>query len=487
MNYELSLLEFLAAVGLLSPLAIIAGLQRPKVLLWTYLTVFTLFPKFVYIRFGTQLYPAVAAISGVLALIMVLATLHHGRGFTPFHRRYGIRTLFVVLALTYAVTTLVPLALNALDFGNPLGIPISTKTNGASLILFEYAVAFAGFVFLDRISAVETLFKLVTAFATLGSIEAILFYYLRLGGPLEAYAINRYGQLDGVTFGSPDALARILGIALFATLYLATKPGRKLVLLLIPLFAVALLATQNRATAVSMLVGLIVYTAMRGRTRSRSVVLVTWIFAAAAAIAGAGFGINQLLDEEVSTVRSDYKDPSNMLARVVIAQRGVEVAWHTFPFGVGAGQVPYYMNSPDVPSLFGEAEYYQNRPLYYAIRSGSLLTSVHNLYLNFIIEGGLLGVVALLFLAATIIKALRFAWRHREAYDNTPLDALFAILITIAINVGADSTFRPYALYLLLTWSAVLITYTIPALQTRLITIRYQPASQADEPVLAKA
>jgi O-antigen ligase len=120
--------------------------------------------------------------------------------------------------------------------------------------------------------------------------------------------------------------------------------------------------------------------------------------------------------------------------------------------------------------------------LYYAIRSGSLLTSVHNLYLNFIIESGLLGLFALGFLAAIILKALRFAWRHRESYDKTPLDALFAMLITIVINVGADSTFRPYALYLMLTWSAVLITHSIPLVRTQLVAIRYR-VLKAAEPI----
>lgn len=479
MNYELPLIEFLAIVGLLSPLAIIAAIQRPKVLLWTYLATFLLFPKFVYIRLANQLYPGVAAFCGVIALFLVLSALHDHRGLTAFHRRFGIRSLFVVLSVTYAATTLIPLALNALDFGNPLNIPITTKANGASLVLFEYAVAFAGFVFLDRISAVETLFKLITSFAVLGSIEAIVFYYFRLGGPLEAYAINRYGQFDGVLFGSPDALGRITGIAIFAVLYLATKPGRKLLLLLIPFFLLTLVATQNRATAVSLVAGLALYTALRGRTRRRSAVLVTWIFTAAAIVAAAGFGISRILDEELSILRSDYKDPSNALARLVIAQRGVEVAVHTFPFGVGAGQVQYYMNSPEVPSLFGEAEYYENRPLYYAIRSGSLLTSVHNLYLNFIIEAGLLGLLALGTLATRVIKIFRFAWNQRDVYHNTPLDALFAILITIAINVGADSTFRPYALYLWLVWSATLIAYSARTLTTQIVAIEYSPGRAA--------
>jgi len=474
MNFEFSLFEFLAAVALLSPMALIAGVQRPKVLLWTYLCVFTLFPKFVYIRAGNQLYPAVAASCGVLAFFLVISALHHGRGFTSVHRRYGVRTLFLVLSLTYAATTLLPLAMSVFDIGNPLNIPVSTKANGASLILFEYIVAFAGFVFLDRISAVETLFKLVTAFAALASIEALLFYYLRVGGPLQDYAINRYGQLDGVTFGSPDAMARILGVATFAILYLATKPGKKLLLGLLPFFALALLATQNRATAVSILAGLLVYTAMRGRTKSRSAVLVTWILAAALAVGGAGVGITRLIDNQLSTVRSDYKDPSNVLARFVIAQRGIEVAWYAFPFGVGTGQVAYYMNSPEVPTLFEDAEFYQNRTLYYAIRSGSFLTSVHNLYLNFVIEAGILGIAALGLLAATIWKALRFAWRHPGAYEQTPLDALFAILVTIAINVAADSTFRPYALYLCLAWSAILITYRPRPAATRVVQLLYR-------------
>lgn len=485
MTYELSLFEFMAGVGLITPFAVILALQRPQWLLWIYLTVSTLLPKFIYLRLANQLYPAVAACSGVLAVFLVLAALHHGRGFTSFHRRHGVRSLFLMLAATYAATTLIPLLLNSLDFANPLNIPISTKTNGASLMLFEYAVAFTGFVFLDSLAAVETLFKLLTGFAAIGSLESIVFYYLKAGGELGQWAINRYGQLDGVTFGSPDALARIVGIAFFAVLYLGNKPGRKLLLLLLPLFILALMATQNRATVVSVVAGLLMYTFLRGRTARRSAVIVTWLFAAAIGVAAAGFGINTILDDQLSSRRSDYKDPSNALARLVIAQRAVDVAWHTFPFGVGAGQVQYYMTSPSVPSLFGDAEYYENRPLYYSIRSGSLLTSVHNLYLNFVVESGLLGIVALGMLAWLVLKTFLFAWRRHEFYRAGPLDALFAMLFTVAINVGADSTFRPYALYLVLVWSAVLITYGTRGVSSRVLAIQYSDHKVPAPPVVA--
>ncbi|MEO8027138.1 MAG: O-antigen ligase family protein [Bryobacteraceae bacterium] len=483
MNYELSILQFAAAIGLALPLGLIAAIQRPRLLLWLYFATFTLFPKFVYVRLGNQLYPAVAASCGAISLLLVLAALHRKRGFTPFHRRYGIRTLFVALSLTYAATTLIPLALNALGIGNPLAIPISTKANGASLVFFEYAVAFSGFIFLDCLSAVDTLLRLVTSLATLGSLEAVLFYYVRIGGVLEPYAINRYGQLDGVTFGSPDALARIIGIAVFAVLYFAARPGLKFLYGLLPLFALGLVATQNRATAVSILAGLILYTALRGRTRGRSAVFVAWLWIAAIGVAAFGVGVTRLLDAELSSVRSDYKDPSNALARLVIAQRGVDVAWHTFPLGVGSGQVPYYMNSPEVESLFGEAEYYDNRPLYYAIRSGSLLTSVHNLYLNFVIESGVLGVVVLVLLGALLVRTFLHAWRRRDLYRRTPLDAIFALLASIALNVGADSTFRPYALYLCLTWSAVLIAYGTRTLETRMVLVQSRQDTIAEAPV----
>src|SRR5258705_353118 len=61
MTYELSLFEFMAGVGLVTPFAIIIALQRPQWLLWIYLTVSTLLPKFIYLRLAHQLYPGAAA------------------------------------------------------------------------------------------------------------------------------------------------------------------------------------------------------------------------------------------------------------------------------------------------------------------------------------------------------------------------------------------------------------------------------------------
>jgi O-antigen ligase len=315
-----------------------------------------------------------------------------GFGAALITRRVGLRAPFAAVALVILI-------------GSSIALFNAESVPAGILALVQDAYLYAWFIAL--VSVMSTRGDLVglrvawvwtaNAVALYGIAMVLVQGHTTLGRMLGPRGMRAIG-----TFSDPNMFADYLGMSLFVLLSLGRHVSRGLRAFSIGLLLLAILASKSNGGALSLLVGLVVWAAVRARTLRMpipalgaaallvvSVGLLGWWM-------NAGLGIGEAGLRELRS--------HSFLARAAHSSEGrlkiwnqLEQTWARSPLGIGPG------NSRWVTLSVEQRE-----------RPNSMYSKeAHNDYLAYAIERGPLAVLALLVMMGQAFAKVAGAWKRR--------------------------------------------------------------------------
>jgi O-antigen ligase len=233
-----------------------------------------------------------------------------------------------------------------------------------------------------------------------------------------------------------------------------------------PVLLLPLLNGYDRAPLIGLLSALTFFTYMVLQNSKHRVLVIAFGVGILCTIYS-GFG-ESLTDKTASflggEVRPDYLSADSFFSRVGAWLRCIDVFIRSFPFGVGPGVVFYYMGSSDIPSHFvlsgadfRTIAYYEN------LRFGMHVTGSHNLFLQYIAEYGLLGVITIIsFVCLVLSRFLSFKRRAKKIYPKyydyfLAQVCCYSIMIGLGVFYCFQNTPEYYFIFLLFLYLIFLI------------------------------
>ena len=343
----------------------------------------------------------------------------------------------------------------------------------AGLIFFSGCM-----VFIKTHKQVERIFAFFVLSLVLLATENLLFNYFKLLPQLHYWAINSRGRFVSIIFTSDNTVGVCTIIAFCCLFYFIFSRRYYKLFFLMPFLILPLLNAYDRAPLVGLLSALLFFLYMVLQNSKYKLLIITFGSVFLIVILS-GFG-ESLIDKIVSflsgEVRVNYLSPDSVFSRMGAWLRCIDVFIYSFPFGVGPGVVFYYMGSSDIPSYFvlsgvdfRTIDYYDN------LRFGVHVTSSHNLFLQYIAEYGLLGVITIIsFICLVLSRFLSFKERAKmicqKNYDFFLAQVCcYSVFFGLAVFYFFQNTPEFYFLFLLFLYLIFLIPKFVDEENTNLI------------------
>jgi O-antigen ligase len=472
-------LLILIMIGFLACLYIfyLGIVTKPERSLYAYLILWLFFPKLVLRDpvFSTLGLPEVQAyyvfVEPVAALAILVALLARADRKPWTLAPLRLRRLALLFLVTGAVSLIYSLLVGAIA-NTPEIFRYGMESAGQHDMFFgpqEWIVPFGfilfGFIFLygcmafiTKLEQVETMLLLFVLAGIEMTVESITLYYLGLFPALHPGAINLGGRFQSLTQNNFDTVGLVMIIAICCAVYFIWSRRAYPFLLGIPFMIMPILATFERAPllAVLVVIAFVIWISTNGFLRvvcasaGVLVILSTVLFDLGDVLA------NAMGSALAGEVRDDYTEAATAWVRMALWGRAFDLFIYWFPFGIGPGLFPFSLNStapgyildlfdinnPDVIRI------YQNLFTYHS-------TTAHNLYIEFMVEHGLLGVIALCAFVVMVIKNYSLWRRHARAGRRGDGKVYYAhvSLYAIFVGIGAFYCFESHpnlALYFLL-------------------------------------
>ena len=224
---------------------------------------------------------------------------------------------------------------------------------------------------------------------------------------------------------SPNYLAMLVApgvlLALYFSLVRIDRPVRWMGALSLGVFLPALWATHSYAAWLSLIVALGVFLGF-GKISPKVLLKICILVALAASI----FLIRESRTEKWNTILSG-SDRSSLASRVMIWRSARQIAHDSFPWGIGVGRF--------------QEMYLAAQPLYPPYLEWAVPTP-HNLYLHFLIEGGLLALIGWLGSVSVVFIAVWKRWKQGQSKQLTVFGAFAISLLVFYLVYGLIDT--PY-------------------------------------------
>ncbi len=449
--------------------------RKPHRCIYCYLLVRFLFPKTLTMDLGggevILLWRAAETIQFCLLLLVVAAKW---RMIVPRLNLFpAIRSFFLMFVAAFGISTVLPLALEVTGIRRRgLDVSLMRELFLATHYFFAIGVFLAAIMFLDSLSKVRGLLKCLVACGVVGLLDVSLFYFLDPSHTIREATTGASGGFGGLAFGSPDLLSRVAVFAFFAALGLGQLTGTRFYYWLGACFFLPVMVAASRPVLVSLLLALLLYLyATRPEKKDESkrrvplvpaTVLLIGLFLPWGVMAFQAEG-NAIHWVEDVTRREDFFSPDvGVLSRLAVWYRAADVLRETFPFGTGGGMLPYYMaptKGSTVASHFvgflpvrstAFVEQMYERTL------TDLFTSVHNTYIEFIVENGLGGIILCGWFGLLVLRGFKRLGSSQPPLAGEAKSALVAILFMLLaawLNVMTDSTVKIYWFYATLLYA----------------------------------
>jgi len=457
--------------------------RKPHRSIYFYLLVRFLFPKTLKVDLGDGevilLWRAAETIQFCLLLLLVAAKR---RMIVPRLNLFpAVRSFLLVFVATFGISTVVPLALQIAAIRHRgFDVSLMRELFLATHYFFAIGVLLAAIMFLDSLPKVRGLLKCLVACGVVGLLDVSLFYFLDLSPTIREATTGTSGGFGGLAFGSPDLLGRVAVFAFFAALGLAKLTGTRFYYWLGASFFLPVMVAASRPVLVSLLLALLLYLyATRPEKKDErkrraplvpATVLLMGLFLPWGVMAFQAEG-NAIHWVEDATRRGDFFSPDvGVLSRLAIWYRAADVLRETFPFGTGGGMLPYYMAPakgstvaphfvPFLPvhgTAFVEQMYERTLTEFF--------TSVHNTYIEFIVENGLGGIILCGWFGLLVLRGFKRLGSSQPPLAGeakSALAAILAMLFAASLNVMTDSTVKIYWFYATLLYAVQFLSSQI--------------------------
>ncbi len=458
-------------VFLLAYLVYFGAIARPERSIYAFLLVWVLVPKSfrMFYLTGNDLPDGLTIfniVEGAAALAIALAMIvHHSRlGMPPALRR--VRQIALLLCVSGAIGLFVSYGilsmLMRLELDGMWGFLQSAATAQERILpvaaMFYAVVLIFGASLFVRTERQMEIVLAIFFFSGLELVaETIVFFELHLVPGLSQWAVNDSGRFQSLVFTSYDRVDEFCIFAFCSGLYFARTRQRLRYYLGSALITLPLLATFARSALLGAALAVVVFWWLTAKgTRDR------FFYAASALVlllVALSMGLEQPILELFAThiggeVRPDYFSTESLEVRVGYWARALDLVRFTAPFGAGPGMARYALQYNFHQGYYGLSDL--GLAAYDGLALGTRETVVHNEPLQFVVEHGVLGIVALLIFVTLLVSNFT-QWRRRRMQVVSPrrdvaLGALFAMFVGEAFNTQFEPTMVPYSIHLLLAY-----------------------------------
>lgn len=321
----------------------------------------------------------------------------------------------------------------------------------ADALLIYYVVVKNGWGFREF----EKLSRIILIGGLIISIESVIVFYPDLLPQLKLVSVNNYGHFSSMFIGRHHYPGVIGIFMVFLSLYFWSKYGRRKYLISFVLGLLLALSSLSRSAIWSMGFGIIFFAFLTLRYSYFSH-RASWLKASFFVISVMLIPVIAFLLLLVIKMRQTDTSLyfSSGLSRLGTYSRTIDVFYDKFILGTGVGLSPYYLHSAYVPQVFSGGT---NLPKeqsfgYYrgivAEPTLEIITTVHNLPLQFIVELGIGGLIFAIFLMCRGIKIFfyifSFAKKTKGNYPLLPIFAILSLNLSTFMVVQTTSKFESY-------------------------------------------
>ncbi len=265
------------------------------------------------------------------------------------------------------------------------------------------------YLFLRSVRTAQDARRVLEIFALGGGVivaESIVFAYLKIPSPGGLAFDKTAGRFQSFFYSSFSTVNFFMTLAFSSMMYMSLTRRRAWLLLTAACF-LPVMATYERGPICGLLcVALVAFLATR-RRKLRWLLSIA-VVAAALAIAFPLFseGLGRVMG---GSVRKDYFSSGQVSVRRAIWARGLDVGVVAFPWGVGPG---LFSEQTDAVAIWVPPERFAGPAdrlfweTYNSLVHGWYHSDLHSLYMTWIVENGLLGILTLVFVAFIFGRSL---------------------------------------------------------------------------------
>ena len=389
--------------------------------------------------------------------LLILMTLATSRGKARLKR-----PIFLVgVASFITLLTLGRSWLGLDDVGSTL--PVGVRLNG--LLAYVHTGLVLGVIRMNhwRVRDFEPFFWWIMILGVFISIEAIAAFYLGLGGNIELFGTKSSsgnGLFQSVFVGNFHVVARIAMTMLFISVYFYWRRRNPLYLSVPVLAALLLFATTSRQSIVATGLGILLLVVLfrgsrsfRNLKKSEINVVLYPLITVGVFLAGV---VIVALAAEARNASPLNLDSSTITQRYLLLARGLDVMAYNYGLGTGPQMYTYYSGSTSVPTSVSQHllrvrgltdEQLWSGVAYpdEAITGGPRGFTLHNLWVQLVIEWGAFGLAVELYLLLTFWRTYRRARRATKLLRGqgpTPgVWIIFALAVSVFFSVTFTSKF----------------------------------------------
>jgi O-antigen ligase/polysaccharide polymerase Wzy-like membrane protein len=314
---------------------------------------------------------------------------------------------FAVLVLTRQIELRAPFAAGVFVVlvGSLVAMVNAQSVPAAVLALTQDAYLYLWFIMLVSVMRLRgELVALRIGWVAVSCVVAIIGFadIMGSGNTTLTGIVGPKGERATATFPDPNMCADYLGMSFFLLLSLGNHVGRAWRWIASAILLAAIVATKSNGGALSLMVGLVVWTIVRGRTTRFPLPALTGVTLFVVSLVLAGWWMASGLG--VGTRQLENLEKHSFLARAEHSSQGRFKIWRQLeatlqkaPLGIGPG------NSAWMPVTVEGRE-----------RPHSMYSKeAHSDYLAYMIERGPLGILALLFVLGQTFGMVRTIWKRR--------------------------------------------------------------------------
>lgn len=339
--------------------------------------------------------------------------------------------------------------------------------------LIEYAftpfsgiIFFLGlFAFINKYKQVEKLIYIFALAGILILLEHLLMVRLNLFNELNIYAYAAdQTRFNSLIYGSYDIKGIFCVLSSISFLYLAFEKRKYYFLILVFLIIIPIFTTYQRTSYIGYFLGLITFFLIYFKEAkqfskiliSTALVLITiYISFNQKSLSQS---VNNFITGNEMVRQQNIADNQSLYDRMGLWYRAADVFIYSFPFGVGEGMYEVYANRRFASAYVAPFVNLRSMNSYRAI-SSEKVTKPHNVYIQFISEYNILGLLVLYFF---IRQLLRYIRNKKFTKSNNKNNIYRATVISMIFALGVmslfDSVIRLYFLYGMLMFMAFFIS-----------------------------
>jgi len=330
---------------------------------------------------------------------------------------------------------------------------------------FNGLIVFLGlFAFINKSEQVEKVLGIFAISGLLIFLDYLILNYFGLFNFL-SFWITKGARHGGIFFNDYQLNGLFCIISSPAILYFIIKRKRYYLIPFVLLLLLPVHQTYQRAIYIGFITGLVMFAYIfnkRIRLKKRilfATILIIFISIGSYFSNNLKVGLNDIVSEDIR--KGELSDPQSLHARFGAWLRSADLFIYTFPFGSGEGMSPLYYNARFVPQHTSFLLTERAGDMYWTRSTGSRTTKAHNIYIHFITEHGILGLIVLIAFLKTLFGNLSLIMRRKGISEDLLFVAtISAIIFGIGTFYMFESARRLYFLYGLLLFLSTFILYS---------------------------